>query len=709
MTSKKSFMGDMIENNKRRIWVWIISGLLWFFYYPVGMIIQLTSVKNRYAASAESGMMKQSLEELLAVSASGWMTANSLQAVAISLLAVLCAIQGFSYLYSKKKVDLYHSVPVKKTRRFAVIYLNGVLIYLLPLLVNQLLAMAAAGINGAMNMEVASGALLALVMNTVLFLATYSLIMIAVMLTGNVIITIFASAVFLFYEIVVRELILIFEQDFFEYFSYSGREVTPLLSPAGNYYKALEGMLEGSCLPSILHNLLLTVIFGLLAFFCYKKRPSEAAGKTMAFPRTKGIVKILIATVGALFGGIIAYDSTNGNMTAGNVALILFVMAAIVIVISGMMEVIYELDIKAAFHKKYQILISGLCAVAFFCVFQFDLLGYDKWVPNPEELDSAVVRIYNIPYENNIYDENLNQVYNYKNYYSDKSGIKDVEAICELSKDKVSNDQPGAQGSEVEYRLKNGKTVWRTFNLNGEKEDLMNRIVGTEEFRQAVYLWYDDTFYQNFSKLDSPEILFDNGMTVQNLMPEDMTEIRNLLKKDYAALDYSGMKHEFICGYINFSAWKEDGSNIMFQCNIYPSFQNIQGYLKEKGIYGSNSLDPEKIESITVTNYHQELDQQEAIGYRNYPMAVSRTASGYEHEITKTFTDRKQIEELVGAMYSQSFDKSVHDDISSDYSVTVQLKSSEAANNAGYYRGSDLFYLIEGRVPEFVDRETAYE
>ena len=37
MTSRNSFWASLKENNKRRIWIWIISGLLWFIYYPVSM------------------------------------------------------------------------------------------------------------------------------------------------------------------------------------------------------------------------------------------------------------------------------------------------------------------------------------------------------------------------------------------------------------------------------------------------------------------------------------------------------------------------------------------------------------------------------------------------------------------------------------------------------------------------------------------------
>ena len=129
MMSKNSFWASMLENNKRRIWVWIVSGLLWFFYYPVGMALMMSRKKNHNMIDRLTG---EAARARLLEESDFWLSANIGVGMLITLFAIVCAIQGFSYLYSRKKVDMYHSVPVKKTRRFAVIYINGILIYLIP-------------------------------------------------------------------------------------------------------------------------------------------------------------------------------------------------------------------------------------------------------------------------------------------------------------------------------------------------------------------------------------------------------------------------------------------------------------------------------------------------------------------------------------------------------------------------------------------------
>ena len=81
-------------------------------------------------------------------------------AVFISMVAIIAAIQGFSYMYQRKKLDMYMSVPVTKGRRFAAIYLNGFLVYFLSYLLNLLLSFfvgQAMGASTSLAVEEAPG------------------------------------------------------------------------------------------------------------------------------------------------------------------------------------------------------------------------------------------------------------------------------------------------------------------------------------------------------------------------------------------------------------------------------------------------------------------------------------------------------------------------------------------------------------------------
>ena len=101
MMSKNSFLVSMKENNKRRIWLWIISALFWFFYYPVYMAMAMSRWQeyNRL-----NGLMGAAAQGRLEDATYGWLKFSQVATIlSIIMIATVCAIQGFSYLYSGKR------------------------------------------------------------------------------------------------------------------------------------------------------------------------------------------------------------------------------------------------------------------------------------------------------------------------------------------------------------------------------------------------------------------------------------------------------------------------------------------------------------------------------------------------------------------------------------------------------------------------------
>lgn len=709
MISKNSFLASMMENNKRRAWVWVTSMLFWFFYYPVAMQMIMSRKKGHNLIDKVTGT---AAKDRLAEAAGEWLKADGVVIVFVSILAVICAIQGFSYLYSRKKVDLYHSMPVSKRRRFVVIYINGVLIFFIPYLLNLLLAVAVAGANGGMSFANARTAVISLFMNLILFLGTYGLTIIAVMMTGSIIMTLFGTAIFLFYEIAVRLLMTEYQSEFFEYFSYNSYgyrgAIKAFSSPLGHHHNAVSAIytyiggaelsLASIVLP-IAQCILLAVLFGFIAYFCYRKRPSEAAGKTMAFPKTKGIVKILLTVPVTLFAGLIVLGMVGiGDEGENCTVLLLFVMAAAAIISCGAIEVVYEFDLRAALRKKYQILITGVCAAAIYCIFQFDLIGFDEWIPDPNKLEEADVMISPIAYRQS-YLNGAFKVISSAEHYSKEPGMTDISTICELSKKKLHREEMKDGGTyiwlEVAYQMKSGKTVWREFAVSAKEEDILNRVIGNSQFKKAAYQIYDDSVFNKMKEKDSFQITYTTGINVENLSPEDADTIRQLYIKDLDNSNYSTLKNEFICGQLAFIVKTNNYGTTYFQYDIYPSYTNIIGYLTEKGLYEKMTLKSEDIASLTVTNFHNEMyDESSNTGMEDW-------------SVTKTYSGQEQIDELAGALYPSSFDYSFNNKISNDYYVIVQLKSG--ATSSGYYRGDNGFYFNADKVPEWLKKDTDYE
>ena len=136
MISKNSFWVSLKENNKRRIWLWILSAFTYLVVLPTVTAMFISSYKTnnsylieQYGESAGMARIRQeTMNQLLQI----FNGDNLLLLVIISGVAIVSGIQGFSYLYHKNKIDFYQAAPVKQSRRFLTIWLNGVLVYLIP-------------------------------------------------------------------------------------------------------------------------------------------------------------------------------------------------------------------------------------------------------------------------------------------------------------------------------------------------------------------------------------------------------------------------------------------------------------------------------------------------------------------------------------------------------------------------------------------------
>lgn len=718
MTSKNSFWASLRENNKRRIWIWIVSGLLWFVYFPVGMAMLMG---RKMEHNRMDNLVGEAARLRLVEACRGWLEAgNAVTAAIVVCAAIICAIQGFSYLYSRKKVDMYHSVPVKKSRRFAVIFINGVMIYFIPYLLNLLLAVLVAGVSGGMTGAIFQQAAIALLMHLILYIGIFALTAVAVMMTGNIIITIFAAMIFLGYELVIRALLETLESRCFSYYcNYSSKNAV-YSSPIYWYGKAVgrlndagAGMGTGflGALPYVMAGMLLAAIFSGIAYYCYSKRPAEAAGKAMAFEKTKAVVKLLL-TVPLSLVVAVAVD----NIVMAGAVFVIFGAALALILGNCVIEVIYEADIKAAFRKKYQILISGACTAAIACIFVFDLIGYDAWEPSPEKLQDAVF-LFPDSWGQAYMDENLHYI-SVEDYALSKPGVTDIEAICELSARKAAEEEEGDSPYfwlDVAYRMKSGKVVWRNFPVSAMEDELLDRITGSEEYKKMVYQAYDDADYGRMEKQEVEEVVFNNGLRIVNLSPGDVSTIREMWKKDMENLSYTNFRDEFKCGVIEIekkTSWRNNSyytDSLSF--DVYPSCTNLRKYLEEKGISTENYLDVEQIASIKVTNLHTEEERKLYEERRNeMEDAEAQLSVGREDlSVTKVFTEEEEIKELAEALYPSNLSRrwKLPGALSSEYDVEIQYKSGEI--DSSVYRGSPYASLIADRIPDWLDEETAYK
>ena len=238
MTLKNSFLADVYENMKRRNWVFWLSFLTFLCYFPGYLMLSLNNIRSRYEDVTDSASlirMQERMDETVEV----LFLLNGFMPVLVIGLAVLIGMQGFAYLHNKRQVDFYHSQPVSRKRRFTVLWLNGIMIFVVTYLINMVLGMAVATVFGCMSGVIFTGAIKAFFLYLLLFLGIYHIAIIAILLTGNTLVSLLAMGVLLGYELAARAMNVFMATSFFITYG-SGEEekiFDTLFSPIVNIYK----------------------------------------------------------------------------------------------------------------------------------------------------------------------------------------------------------------------------------------------------------------------------------------------------------------------------------------------------------------------------------------------------------------------------------------------------------------------------------------
>ena len=191
MTSKSLFFKLMKEDFKTRVWTLAISILIFFFSLIVATAMMISF--NLYEGSAYSYKADLALNFISYIDVK-----NPFFGMIFIVLALVMAMSGFSYLYSKKKVDMYHSLPVKREVLYFIKIINGILIVLIPFIICEIVASLLILANTG-EIIVITSALWSIAEWTLLFIMSYFLTVFSIMLTGNMLIGILACGFFSFY------------------------------------------------------------------------------------------------------------------------------------------------------------------------------------------------------------------------------------------------------------------------------------------------------------------------------------------------------------------------------------------------------------------------------------------------------------------------------------------------------------------------------
>ncbi len=119
MISKRSFTMLLKDDLKKRSWLLVMSFLVFCLIFP-GVI--LDNIQGMISIYGETDLSPRFLNALT-------YSGNNYYALAVVLMAAICALTGFSYIYSRPKLDFYHSLPVKRETWLLLKAASGLVIF----------------------------------------------------------------------------------------------------------------------------------------------------------------------------------------------------------------------------------------------------------------------------------------------------------------------------------------------------------------------------------------------------------------------------------------------------------------------------------------------------------------------------------------------------------------------------------------------------
>lgn len=653
MTSRNLYSKLMKEDLKNRLWAVALIGLAFFFAFPVVAAFQAGDLKD--AVNYERELLAYT-EKMMA-----WLSFGCGMTVFLMVMAALiCGMSSFSYLNSKSKVDFYHSIPVKREKLYIANYLNGILMLAVPYAATLILAVVIAVSNGVSGAVLWPLALSGYGLTMIYYILMYSLAVVAAMMTGNLVVGVLGAMVLCFYVPLAVMLGGGYMETFFHtfmYYQYS--DIVTFMSRISPFMEyiyqvdqyAAEGVSTMAIVTAVAVSILLAAVGGLL----YRKRPSEAAGKAMAFAVSRPVIRILMTILAALGFGLFfwAMRYTTGWAVFG--------ILCGGIIAHCVIEIIYHFDFKKLFSNKLQLVGCLAVSLLVMLTFRYDWVGYDQYLPDAGKVKEVAIDMNALNRWVSYGEARLRKdgEYEWDSVGSEEyifshmkeTDIDSVLAIAQAGIRHQEGEEVWGRGNYfghtaedelftsvgIQYTLNSGRKVYRTYEVM--LKDVMEpteKLYGNGFYKAGAYP------VMSLDTADVAEVRYreiEEEACLNQLTAEEKKEFLEAYQQDFAKLTIAQMNQEAPVGLIRFVsttdmealAW-ESREQALAQQNgrgyryyrgfdeksyypVYSSFENTCRILERYGVKPGDALDGYDIKSADVDYYVQSGDVEQGAEY----------------------------------------------------------------------------------------------
>lgn len=510
MTSKLSFFRIAAEDLRHRMWMLALSCLGSFLTLPVAFLLANRNYIRSFSYNYSAGQF-QLAENYIEFFSS---EITLFQGAIVILGAIITGICGCRYLYSRKMSDLFHALPIKRSRQFLVCWLNGILLWLIPMVLCVFITLLFMEFNlVSYNITGYMGQILIAALKTIgiwllAYLTLYHFCLVCAGFSGNA-----------FNAVCSAGLLGIAVISLYGYWdalcgSYFDTFLRPFIRPeqviwASPLAHAVYIMIYHTNM--LFENLQHPVFFLIMTFlmipanflaalYLHTRRPSELAERGIQNPVMQHILRICTALLGSLTGLFIF-----GFITDEAISWMIFGAILFGIFSFGVMNVILNMNFRTFFRHKRELAAVVVFSCIFFLSFVFDWTGYDSNIPRETQIVSSSIRVgrytdgsyrFTTDREGNVILRNQEADYIPDIRFTDSETVyRLLESLSAHYRDKslkegstVPLDLNGYTGYVVvQAKLRGGSTFLREYRFNEEDVELLRPIVESDSYRDTFY------------------------------------------------------------------------------------------------------------------------------------------------------------------------------------------------------------------------------
>lgn len=616
--------------------------------------------------------------------------------VCIPILIVFCgftAVMLSMYLNSASAVSFMHGLPLKRKNHYASHYLSGAILITIPAVVNSVILYFMSFHKILSQYIEGSHILKFLFLYLIYAFLVYSGTTLIAMLTGNAFALVGITCVVAVVPLIAAGfLTTLFSNELYGYFNF---DITHWL----NYiYIEPSRLLRGYWLIYIAFTVFLTIA----AYFVCKVRHLENYGEIVAFRALKKVFVYFAAVVLGILGYLYCVAISD------NASLLWILAFGILGVLIAFMLTKRSFSLKGV---QKPLAVFACLFVCFFLVLEFDLTGYEKRIPDIEDVEGISLLDAGFDFsEDSGYYPSIGNVKFLETYYPILTETEDKENVIALHKYMIENREKNPDASyihvPISYKLSNGKEIRRSYRVPvAECGEYLKKIYETEEMKAYNYKLMDDTekkllsvsvsderfegitlnFFENDSEmLEKLETAFKND--VENLKYEDDYKANSFVADAYTQITFEYYK-PFVTdnGEEVSEVLKKQLSRQYTYC-INKNYVNTVAILSELGFYDTL---PQKgdIKAVGISFYSDD-DAYGDVRYKdNYtPVPLSEgleeTLSDYEYKTEDSV--------LAWELYSLATEEAIYDTNAGNNSVELGFVGKGGIWKCHLYYGNEL-------------------